>query len=97
MRPNHTKRLLEHGRPAVGTFCLGASALIAEMLGLSGLDFVMVDLQHGETTPDGRFSFELTNCIGACDQAPAMLINNTVHGNLTPGKIADILTSYRDS
>ena len=51
MRPNRTNRLLEHGQPAIGTFCLGASALIAEMLGQSGLDFVMVDLQHGETTP----------------------------------------------
>jgi len=52
MRSNQTKRLLEQGRPAIGTFCLGASALIAEMLGHSGLDFVMVDLQHGECTPD---------------------------------------------
>ena len=49
----------------------------------------------GETTPDGRFSFELANCIGACDQAPAMLINDEVHGHLTPGKIAEILRSCR--
>lgn len=52
MRPNQTKRLLSTGHPAIGTFCLAASALIAEMLGHSGLDFVMVDLQHGECTPD---------------------------------------------
>jgi 4-hydroxy-2-oxoheptanedioate aldolase len=52
MRPNRTKRLLGQGQPALGTFCLGASELIAEMLGHSGLDFVMVDLQHGECTPD---------------------------------------------
>ena len=49
----------------------------------------------GETSADGRFSFELTNCIGACDKAPAMLINSDVHGNLTPGKIAQILKSYK--
>jgi 4-hydroxy-2-oxoheptanedioate aldolase len=52
MRPNHTKRLLNQGHPAIGTFCLAASELIAEMLGHSGLDFVMVDLQHGECTAD---------------------------------------------
>ncbi|MGD0229553.1 MAG: NAD(P)H-dependent oxidoreductase subunit E [Syntrophorhabdales bacterium] len=51
-------------------------------------------VKPGETTPDGRFSFELTNCIGACDQAPAMLINDTVYGKLTPGKIADILKEF---
>ena len=45
----------------------------------------------GEVTKDGKFSFELTNCIGACDLAPAMLVNDDVHGNLTPEKISIIL------
>ena len=48
----------------------------------------------GETTADGRFSFELTNCIGQCDKAPAMLINEDVHGYLTPEKIKQILKNY---
>lgn len=48
----------------------------------------------GETTADGRFSFELTNCIGLCDQAPAMLINQAPHVDLTPEKIKQILKSY---
>ncbi|MFC1978123.1 NADH-quinone oxidoreductase subunit NuoE [Chloroflexota bacterium] len=52
-------------------------------------------IKPGETTPDGKFSLELTNCIGACDAAPAMLINNDVHGNLTPTKISEILKSYK--
>ena len=52
-------------------------------------------IKPGETTADGRFSFELTNCIGACDQAPAMMINDDVHGDLTPGKIRQILTEYK--
>ncbi len=48
-------------------------------------------IKPGETTPDGKFSFQLTNCIGACDKAPAMLINNDVHVDLTPEKISRIL------
>lgn len=48
-------------------------------------------IEPGQTTSDGRFSLELTNCIGACDQAPAMLINDVVYGNLTQSKVADIL------
>ena len=55
-----------------------------------------IGITPGQTTPDHRFSFELTNCIGACDEAPAMLINDTVYGDLTPAKVADILKSYRD-
>jgi NADH:ubiquinone oxidoreductase subunit E len=54
-----------------------------------------IGIKPGETTPDGRFSFELTNCIGACDRAPAMMINDDVHVDLTPGKIAKILEGYK--
>jgi len=48
----------------------------------------------GQTTSDGRFTFELTNCIGACDQAPAMLVDETVYGDLTPLKIKEILKTF---
>ena len=52
-----------------------------------------IGIRPGETTPDGKFSFELTNCIGACDMAPAMLLNQEIHGHLTPKKIAEILSA----
>jgi len=48
----------------------------------------------GETTPDGRFTFELTNCIGACDEPPAMLVDDAVYGDLTREKIREILQSF---
>ena len=54
-----------------------------------------IGIKPGETTPDGRFSFQLTNCIGLCDRAPAMLINNDAHVDLTPSKISQILKSYK--
>jgi NADH-quinone oxidoreductase subunit E len=50
-------------------------------------------IEPGQTTPDGRFFFELTNCIGACDQAPAMLIDDVIYGNLTQSRVAEILKS----
>jgi NADH:ubiquinone oxidoreductase subunit E/NAD-dependent dihydropyrimidine dehydrogenase PreA subunit len=55
----------------------------------------VIGINPGETTPDGRFSFELTNCIGACDQAPAMMINDKMYGDLTPGRISDILRLHK--
>ena len=54
-----------------------------------------IGIKPGGTTPDGRFSFQLTNCIGLCDNAPAMLINHDAHVNLTPDKISDILKNYK--
>jgi len=53
-----------------------------------------IGIKPGEITADGRFSFELANCIGACDMAPAMLINDEVYGYLTPDKITKALKSY---
>jgi NADH-quinone oxidoreductase E subunit len=51
-------------------------------------------IKPGEVTRDKKFSLELANCIGACDQAPAMLVNHDVHGNLTPKIISRILQKY---
>ncbi len=48
-------------------------------------------IKPGETTKDGKFSLQLTNCIGACDQAPAMMINDKRYVDLTPRKIIEIL------
>ncbi len=54
-----------------------------------------IGIKPGETTPDGKFSFELTNCIGSCDKAPAMMINKNVYLDLTPSKISQILKSCK--
>ncbi|MDP7409752.1 MAG: NADH-quinone oxidoreductase subunit NuoE [Dehalococcoidales bacterium] len=55
----------------------------------------ILGIKPGETTSDNKFSLKLTNCIGACDYAPAMLINRDLHGNLTPNKISQILKLYK--
>ena len=54
-----------------------------------------IGIKPGETTADGKFSFELTNCIGACDKAPAMMVNDDVHVDLTPKNISQILKAYK--
>jgi len=46
-------------------------------------------------TPDGVFSVEEVECIGACSWAPAMQVNYNFHENLTPEKIDRILDEYR--
>jgi NADH:ubiquinone oxidoreductase subunit E len=64
----------------------------AQMI-IDGIQEVL-GIAPGEISKDGRFSFELTNCIGACDLAPAMLINDDVHGHLTPEKLSKVLKEY---
>jgi NADH-quinone oxidoreductase subunit E len=52
-----------------------------------------VDL--GETTGDGLFTLLPIVCLGACDQAPAMMIDDELYGNLDPAKIDEILEGFR--
>lgn len=66
----------------------GASAIIAELE-------KALDIKAGETTPDGKFSLEFTSCVGICGVAPAIMVNEEVHGNLTPASIAQVLGQYR--
>jgi NADH-quinone oxidoreductase subunit E len=48
-------------------------------------------IRPGETTPDGRVTLEFAECLGACDQAPAVLVNDTLHGNMTKEKIDELV------
>jgi NADH-quinone oxidoreductase subunit E len=50
---------------------------------------------HKEVTPDGTFSLEEVECIGACCWAPAMQVNYDFHDNLTPVKVDEIIETYR--
>jgi NADH-quinone oxidoreductase subunit E len=47
-------------------------------------------------TPDGVFSVEEVECIGACSWAPAMQVNYDFHDSLTPEKIDQILQQYKE-
>ncbi len=47
------------------------------------------------TTPDGMFSLEEVECIGACSWAPAMQVNYAFHENLTAEKMDKVLDEYK--
>lgn len=44
-----------------------------------------------ETTPDGRYSFVTEECLGACEYAPCLLINERLHKNVRPEDVPRIL------
>lgn len=54
-----------------------------------------LDIEFGETTPDGMFTLEYANCLGMCDQGPAMLVNEQVFTHVTPEKVHDIIEGCR--
>lgn len=68
---------------------------------MAGKDRVARQLQNdlgisfGETTPDGNFSLEWANCLGMCDQGPALLVNDRVYTHVTPEMVHEILEACR--
>lgn len=48
----------------------------------------------GGTTADGRFTLLPVACLGLCELAPAMMVDNDVHGNLTAEGMDEILAKY---
>ena len=50
---------------------------------------------YGETTSEDRFTLLSVSCLGTCDRAPAIMINEDLHRDLTIDKLDEILDSYR--
>jgi NADH-quinone oxidoreductase subunit E len=48
-------------------------------------------IKLGQTTPDQEFTLLPTPCLGTCDRAPALMINDALHRNLTEDNVAQIL------
>ena len=50
-----------------------------------------LNLRPGETTPDGRFTLEVVECLASCGTAPALRINDELYEHMTPEKIDALL------
>ena len=48
----------------------------------------------GQTTPDGRYTLLPTVCVGACDHAPALIIDQDLIFDATPAGMAQVLARY---
>lgn len=51
-------------------------------------------IAFGQTTPDGRFTLLPNACLGTCDHAPALMINNELFRNVTENDLDEILDRY---
>jgi len=50
----------------------------------------------GGTTEDLRFTLETVNCLGACALAPVVTVNERVYGQMTPGRVAELLEKEKN-
>ncbi len=54
-----------------------------------------LSISEDESTPDGMFSLQTVACIGCCSLAPAIVVNQDVHGTISPERTRGVLDRYR--
>jgi NADH-quinone oxidoreductase subunit E len=54
----------------------------------------VLGVKLGETTDDNRFTLEICRCVGACSQAPVVMIDDDIVGRVNPQNVAKILRKY---
>ena len=77
--------------------CLGTVCFV------KGSDKIMekfeqkLNINCGETTPDGNFTLEGLRCVGACGLAPVVVINEKVYGHVSIDDVEKILSNYNNN
>jgi len=69
---------------SISCWVMGAEGLRAHLRSRLGIDL-------GETTADGRFTLLPIACLGTCDHAPALMIDEELHRDLTPERLDRVL------
>jgi NADH-quinone oxidoreductase subunit E len=72
-------------------FCLGTACYVAGVPQLVEKAKQMLHIELGQTTPDGNITLEECRCVGACSQAPVLVVNEEVQGKQRPNKFPQIL------
>lgn len=72
-------------------FCLGTACYVAGVPQLIEKAKQMLNIDLGDTTPDGQITLEECRCVGACSQAPVVVVDEEVQGKLRPNKFPQVL------
>jgi NADH:ubiquinone oxidoreductase subunit E len=74
--------------------CLGTACYVKGIEEVSARIRNAFQLEEGGCSADRRFSLEAVRCLGACAQAPAMMVDEVVHGGLRSDSVVEVLERY---
>lgn len=76
------------------SICLGTACYVRDGPTLVEKFQQVLGVKVGDTTEDNRFTLEACRCVGACSQAPVVMIDDDIVGRVQPQDIAKILRKY---
>jgi NADH:ubiquinone oxidoreductase subunit E len=77
-------------------FCLGTACYVGGIDQLIEKAKQTLGVEPGETTSDGLITLEVCRCVGACSQAPVIVVDEEVHGRVKPSKIPQVVRKIQD-
>lgn len=77
-------------------FCLGTACYVGGTPQLIEKAKQLLGIEPGQTTPDGEITLELCRCVGACSQAPVVVVDEEIHGRLRPNKFPQVIRSVQN-
>jgi NADH-quinone oxidoreductase subunit E len=86
----HAFSLKPRGRHIIRV-CLGTACHLRGGGSIADAITRELGIAHGETTKDQMFTLERVNCLGACALAPVVTVNNRYHGQMTVGKMMELI------
>jgi NADH-quinone oxidoreductase subunit E len=76
------------------SICLGTACYVRDGPTLVEKFQQVLGVAVSETTEDNRFTLEACRCVGACSQAPVVMIDDDIVGRVQPQDVAKILRKY---
>jgi NADH:ubiquinone oxidoreductase subunit E len=76
-------------------FCMGTACYVGGAPELLEKAWQLLAVKPGDTTDDGSLTIEVCRCIGACSQAPAVVVDKDVYGRMHPNKLAQVFRKYQ--
>jgi len=77
-------------------FCMGTACYVGGVPQLIEKAKQILGIDIGQTTPDGNITLEICRCVGACSQAPVVVIDDEVLGRVKPSKIPQLMKKVQE-
>ncbi|QRN84336.1 NAD(P)H-dependent oxidoreductase subunit E [Chloroflexota bacterium] len=76
-------------------FCVGTACYVGGIEQIIEKAKQILGIEPGETTEDGLITLELCRCVGACSQAPVIVVDDQVHGRVKPNKFPKVIQDIK--
>ena len=72
-------------------FCMGTACYVGGIPQLIEKARQVLGIEPGQTTADGQITLEICRCVGACSQAPVIVVDDESHGRVRPNKLPTLV------